>query len=142
MWNDISGCFTNFGSKYFDEKDEKKAEVKTWMDKICVMAFRTNSSKMQGAFSLFDDHKMVLWDEISKNCNFTAKSTFSVKYLKDILNFLDTWGNEEVEIQGGNNIPMTIRADDDRGIFIEFLIAPIRVNQRSNEKEEVKNDKN
>ena len=124
MWDDVLECPADFGSEYFVEKDEKKAEVRTWVDKVCVMAVRTNSSRMQSAFSRFDDRKLDAWDRISNKCGFTAKSTFAVRYLKDILNFLDKWGNDEVEIECGNDVPMTIRAKDDDGVFIEFLLAP------------------
>ena len=140
MWDDVLECPADFGSEYFVEKDEKKAEVRTWVDKVCVMAVRTNSSRMQSAFSRFDERKLDSWDRISKKCGFTAKSTFAVRYLKDILTFLDKWGNEEVEIRGGNDIPMTIRAKDDDGVFIEFLVAP-RIHTRSKTEKEEGNTK-
>ena len=124
MLRDLLERPANFGSEYFNEKDEKKVEVKTWVDNVCVMAVRTNSFKMQSALSRFDDRKLDAWDRISEKCGFTAKSTFAVRYLRDILTFLDKWGNDEVEIECGNNVPMTIRAKDDDGVFMEFLLAP------------------
>lgn len=128
-----------FGFEYFNEKDECMVKPKAWLGGGNTMAVETNSLRLQSLMSCFDElksqdasneYKVKPLDELNNAVegSTTVKATFGTRYLRDILDFLEEWG-ERVEIQYGNNVPMMLKVKDDDGIYVKVFIAPHAVDE-------------
>ena len=119
----------DFAEKHLRANDMEMEELKVWMDEKNAMAIKTGRSEIINVLKNYVEMEIGAYNKslnITKSTT-TVKSTFGIKYIKDILKLMTKVEKnaETITIELGDNTAVILRLNDANSVVLEIELAPI-----------------
>ena len=118
----------DFAEKHLKANNMGTEEPKVWIDESHAMAVKTDRS---GIINVLRNYEQADIDQYNQSIKVvksmtTAKSTFGIKYMKDILKLMTKVEKdaETITIEIGNDTIAVFRLNDSKGDVLEVELAP------------------
>ena len=118
----------DFAEKHLNANNMTTEEPRVWIDKGYAMAIKTDRPEIINVLREYEELPIERYDKSLKitKSMMTAKSTFGMKYVKDILELMTRVEKdaETITIELGDKTAVILRLNDTNGVVLAVELAP------------------
>ena len=118
----------DFAEKHLISNNLETEEPRAWIDAGHAMAAKTDRPKLINVLRNYEELPIDRYNESLKTTKsmMTAKSTFGIKYIKDILKLMTAVEKnaETITIELGEHTAVILQLNDANGVVLTIELAP------------------
>ena len=118
----------DFAEKHLISNNLETEEPRAWIDAGHAMAAKTGRSELINVLRNYEELPIDRYNESLKTTKsmMTAKSTFGIKYIKDILKLMTAVEKnaETITIELGEHTAVILQLNDANGVVLAIELAP------------------